>query len=79
MEFFHYKDFYQIRSDRSEGELPFSGLVGIEYLLGYRNSRKGRSPEVTIDCKISIVIIPKNSILCLSDPLDLLILENWIG
>ena len=33
------------RSDRSKGELPLSGFVGIEYLLRSPGSSKGQIPE----------------------------------
>ena len=40
------------RSRRSNGEIPLSVFVGIEYLLIYVNFTKGQSPEITITCKI---------------------------
>ena len=78
IEFFRQKDFCETRSQGSKDELPFSGFVGIEHLLKYTDSSKGHSPEVTIVCKIWIVIIPKNSVLCMSDPSDLRIVKNRI-
>ena len=49
-------------STRSKGEHQLSDFVGIEYLLRYAGSNKGRSPEITINAGLSDLLIVKNRI-----------------
>ena len=48
----------------------------LEHLLRYTDSSEGRSPEITITCKIEIVTIPKEYILYLVDQTNLIV-KYW--
>ena len=64
-------------STRSKSKLLHSAYVGIKYLL-FKHSSESQSPKIIINCKILIVIIPKNCILHLLCLADLLTVKTRI-